>query len=54
MNSEADFETSVVGPLGILFALVNRQIGQGYYKSGIFYGRPSTSPFLAIRFSMVI
>ena len=31
-----NFETSVVGPLVILVALVKRQIVQGYFKSGIF------------------
>ena len=54
MNPGANFETSVVGPLGILVALVNRQIGQGSYNPGIFSGSPSMSPFLAIRFSRVI
>ena len=48
------FETSVVGPLVILFALVKIQIVQGSSNSGRFSGRPSMSPFLAIRFSLVI
>ena len=38
----------------ILVALVKRKIVQGYSKLGRFYGRPSMSPFLAIRFSLVI
>ena len=54
MNSEEKIEASVVGPLVILIALVKRQIGQSYSKLGIFSGRPSMSPFLAIRFFMVI
>ena len=54
MNPGANFDTLVVGPLGILVALVKIQIGQGYSNSGRFYGRPSMSPFPAIRFSMVI
>ena len=54
MNPGANFETSVVGPLGILVALVRRQIGQGYSNSGRFYGRPSIRPFLSICFSLVI
>ena len=54
MNPGVNFETSVVGPLGILFSLLRRQIGQGSSNSGIFYVRPYMSPFLAIRFSLVI
>ena len=54
MNPGANFETSVVGPLEILVALVKRQIGQGSSNSGRFSGRPSMSPFLAICFSPVI
>ena len=54
MNPGVNFETSVVGPLVILVALVKRQIGQGSYNSGRFSGRPSMSPFLAIRFILVI
>ena len=48
------FETSVVGPLGILVDLVTRQIGQGSSKPGGFLGIPSLSPFLAIRFRLEI
>ena len=51
---EGGVETSVVGPLGILVALVRRKIGQGYSKSGIFFGRPYMSPFLVIHFSLLI
>ena len=54
MNPGENFETSVVGPLGILVALVKIKIGQGSYNSGIFSGRLSMSPFLAIRFFLVI
>ena len=54
MKPGANFETSVVGPMGVLVYLFNIQIGQGCYNSGRFYGRPSMRPFLAIRFSMVI
>ena len=54
MNPGANFETSVVGPLVILVALVKRQIGQGYSNSGRFSGRPSMNPFLAILFILVI
>ena len=54
MNPGEKLETSVVGPLGILVALVKRQIGQGSYNSGRFSGRPSMSPFPAISFSLVI
>ena len=54
MNSGANFETSVVGPQGILVVSVMRQIGQGSYNSSRFYGRPSMSPFLDINFSLVI
>ena len=48
------FEASVVGPLGILVALVKRNIGQGSSKSGIFSGITSMIPFLEISFIMVI
>ena len=44
----------MVRPLEILVALVKRQTGQGYSNSGRFFGRPSMSPFLAIRFIRVI
>ena len=54
MNPGVNFETLVVGPLGILFSLVRRQIGQGSSNSGIFSVRPSMSTLLAINFSMVI
>ena len=54
MNPGAHLDTSVVGPLEILVALVRRQIGQGSSNSGRFSGRPSISNFLAIRFSLVI
>ena len=54
MNPGANFDTSVVGPLGILSDLVKRQIGQGSSNSGRFYGRHYMSPFLAICFSLVI
>ena len=54
MNPGANIETSVIRPLVILVALVMRQIGQVYSKSGRFYGRPSMSPFIEISFSMVI
>ena len=54
MNPGENFQTSVVGPLEILVALVKRQIGQGYSNSGRFSGRTSISPFLAIRFIRVI
>ena len=49
-----NFESSVVRPLGILTSLVKRQIGYSYYKSGIFYGRPSMSPFIYILFSLEV
>ena len=44
----------MVGYLGILVALVKKQIGQGSSKSGKIVGRPSMSPFLAIGFSLLI
>ena len=49
-----DFNTSMIGPLGILFALVKRQIAQGSSESGIFVGRPPMSPFIANSFSLTI
>ena len=48
MKPGANFETLVVGILGILVALVKRKIGQESSKSGIFVGRPFMSPFIAI------
>ena len=47
MNSGANFETSMVVPLGVLVALVKRQTDQGSSKSGTFVGRPFTSTFLS-------
>ena len=54
MNQGVDFETSVVGPLGILVSLVKRQICQVSSKSGRFFGRPFMSPFIAISFILSI
>ena len=54
MKVGTNFETSVVGPLGILFALVEIRIVQGSSKSGRFSGRPYMSPFISIRFSLLI
>ena len=54
MNPGGNFETLVVGPLGILVSLVKIQIGQGFSNSGRFSRRPSMRPFLAISFSQVI
>ena len=44
----------MVGPLGVLFDLAKKQIGNYYYKLGNILGRPFMSPFLAILLSMVI
>ena len=49
-----NFETSLVGPLAILVALVKRQIGQGSSNSDRCFGISSMSNFLAIRFSLEI
>ena len=54
MNPGATFEKSVVVHLGILVALVKRQIVQVSSNLGIFSRRPSMSTFLAIRFIRVI
>ena len=54
MKSGANFETSVVGSLGILVDLVKIQIGKGSSKSRIFYRRPSMRHFLDIHFTLVI
>ena len=54
MSPGGNFEVSVVGPLGILFALLKRKICRGSYKSGRFVGIPSMSPIPAICFSLVI
>ena len=48
INPGANFETSMLGPMVILVASVKKQIGQGYYKSGRFFGRPFMSPFFAV------
>ena len=52
MNPGENVDTSIVEPLGILVALVKRQIGQGYSILGIFFGILPISTFFAIRFSM--
>ena len=54
MNPGANIDTPVVIIMVILFALVKIKIGQGYSNSGIFSGRPSTSPLIVIRFSLEI
>ena len=54
MNAGGNFETSVVVLLGILVALVKRQIGQGSSDSERFSGRPSMSSSLDIFFSWVM
>ena len=48
MNPGGDFETSMVEPLVTSVTLSKRQIGKGYSKSGIFYGRPFISTFFPI------
>ena len=54
MNPRGNFDKLMVVPLVILVALVKRQRGQGYSKSGVFVGRPSMSPFLDICFRLAI
>ena len=54
MKQMETFDISVVGPLEIFVALVKIKIGQVYSNSGIFYGKPSMSPFPDIRSSLVI
>ena len=54
INPEANFETSMLGPLVILVNLVKRQIRHSFSKSGGIFGRPFMSPFLAIIRSLVI
>ena len=54
MNPEGTFETSMVEPLVILFALAKIKIGQGFYKSGRSVGRPFMGTFIVISFILVI
>ena len=54
MKPGANFDTSMVIPMLIFVALVRRQIGQGYSKSGIFYGRPFMITFLVISLSLIL
>ena len=54
MKPRGNFDISVVGPMGIVFAFVKRKIWRGYSKSGIFYCRPYMSTFLVVSFSLVI
>ena len=54
MNIGGDLETSMVGPLVILFDLVREKISKGSSKSGNFFGRPYMSPFIAIIISLEI
>ena len=54
INPGEDFETSMVGPLGILVALVKGKIGQVSSKSGICFGRTSMRTFITISFSLEI
>ena len=53
-NPKGNFDTSMVGPLGGLFALLRRQIGQVSSKLVLFVVRSSTIPFLDIRFILKI
>ena len=53
MEPGANSETSLVGPMGVLAALVKRKIWQGFSKSEIISGRPSICTFLDFRFSLV-
>ena len=53
-ESMETFEISMIGPKEVLVALIKRQIGKGYYKSGIFFRRSSMNPFLDIHFSLTI
>ena len=39
MNPMEHFETSMLGHMGVLFALVKRHIGQVSSKTGRFFGR---------------
>ena len=54
MNPGENFETSMVGPLVMLSALVKRKIGRGYSESGRFVGRPSMTNLPAIFFGLSI
>ena len=51
INLGENFETSIVGPLVILVALVRRQIGQGYSNSGNLVGRPSINTLFPLSLS---
>ena len=46
MKPGRGFEKSMVRPLGILFSWANKQIWNGYFKSGNFFGRPFMRFFL--------
>ena len=54
MNPGGIFKKQIVVTIGILFALVKRQIGQGSSKLGRFWGRSYMSPFRAISFILTI
>ena len=54
MNPGANFDASMVGPLVILVALVNIEMGQVSSKSRRFVGRHSMSPFLPVHFNLTI
>ena len=45
MKPGENFETSMVGLMVMLVALVERIIGLGYYNSRILFGRPFMSTF---------
>ena len=53
-ESREGFETSVVGPLGVLVALVKRQTGHVSSKSGGGFWETLDGTFFAIRFSLLI
>ena len=54
MDIGGDFEWSIVVSMGILVALVRRQIGQGYFKLEIFFGRPFLGTFNSICLILII
>ena len=52
MNSEENFDTSMLETLVILFYLFKKQIGKGSFEPGNFFEIPVMSPFFNIFHNM--
>ena len=52
MNPGGKLDTSILGPMVIIFVLNKRKIAHGFSKLGRLEGRPCTEPFFSIILSL--